>query len=163
MYRLFDCVHWKWLGILYCHSIDFVIRMAKFWIGSGICDVSLTYLVRILRFCYIYNHFLISDCNWTWTQNHLVHKHTLNHLASLKWPNGQFGQKLFVYELSGSGFKSSYSHLNFRFCACLKQRVPWHSGNYRVWIHSETRKWHDKNIHFLMLKISSWYMFFSLK
>ena len=25
-------------------------------------------------------------------------------------------------------------------------RLPWHSGNYRVWIHSETRTWHDKNI-----------------
>ena len=24
--------------------------------------------------------------------------------------------------------------------------VSWHSGNYRVWIHSETRTWHVKNI-----------------
>ena len=24
--------------------------------------------------------------------------------------------------------------------------VPWHSGNYRVLIHSETRTWHDKNM-----------------
>ena len=55
---------------------------------------------------------------------------------------------VFVYELSGSGFKSSCSHLTFRFRACFEQRVPWHSGNYRVWIHSETRTWHDKNIQF---------------
>ena len=27
------------------------------------------------------------------------------------------------------------------------QAVPWHSGSYRVWIHSETRTWHDNNIH----------------
>ena len=28
----------------------------------------------------------LSDNNWTWTQNHLVHKRTLNHLAKLaKW------------------------------------------------------------------------------
>ena len=28
----------------------------------------------------------LGDCNWTWTQNHLVHKQTLNHLAKLaKW------------------------------------------------------------------------------
>ena len=28
----------------------------------------------------------LSDCNWTRTQNHLVHKQTLNHLARLaKW------------------------------------------------------------------------------
>ena len=51
-----------------------------------------------------------------------------------------------VYELSGCGFKSSCSHLNFRFRACFEQGVPWHSGNYRVWIHSKTRRWHDKNI-----------------
>ena len=55
---------------------------------------------------------------------------------------------MFVYELSGSGFESSCSHLNFRFCACFEQGVPWHLGNYRVWIHSETSTWHDKNIQF---------------
>ena len=28
----------------------------------------------------------LSDCNWTWTHNHLVHKRTLNHLSKLaKW------------------------------------------------------------------------------
>ena len=40
--------------------------------------------------------------------------------------------------------RTSCSHLNFRFRACFELRVPWHSGNYRVWIHSETRLWHDK-------------------
>ena len=34
----------------------------------------------------------------------------------------------------------------FRFRACFEQGVPWHSGNYRVWIHPEMRTWHDKNI-----------------
>ena len=58
------------------------------------------------------------------------------------WPNGW----VFVNEVSGSAFESSRSHLNFRSCACFKQGVPWHSGNYRVWIHSETSMWHDKNI-----------------
>ena len=52
--------------------------------------------------------------------------------------------KWFVYELRGSGFGSSCSHLNFKFRACFEQGVPWHSGNYRVWIHSETRTWYDK-------------------
>ena len=55
---------------------------------------------------------------------------------------------MFVYELSGCGFESRCSHLNFRFHACFEQGVPWHSGNYRVWIHSETRTWHDKNIQY---------------
>ena len=58
------------------------------------------------------------------------------------WPNGW----VFFYELSGCGFESSCSHLNFRFCTCFEQGVPWHSGNYRLWIHSETHAWHDKNI-----------------
>ena len=58
------------------------------------------------------------------------------------WPNGW----VFVYELSGSGFESSCSHLNFRLRACIEQGVPWHSCNYRVWIYAETRTWHDKKI-----------------
>ena len=53
---------------------------------------------------------------------------------------------VFVYELSSCGFKSSYSHVNFRFRACFKEGVPWHSGKYRVWIQSETRSRSDKNI-----------------
>ena len=36
------------------------------------------------------------------------------------WPNGS----VFVYELSGCGFESSCSHLNFRFRACFEQGVP---------------------------------------
>ena len=56
------------------------------------------------------------------------------------WPNGW----VFIYEQSGCGFESRCSHLNFRFCACFKQGVLWHSGNYRLWIHSEMRTWHDK-------------------
>ena len=38
------------------------------------------------------------------------------------------------------------SHLNFRYRAYFEQGVPWHSGKYRVWVHSETRTWHDKNM-----------------
>ena len=39
----------------------------------------------------------LSDCNWTRTHNHLVHKRTLNHLAKLA--------------LSGCGFESSCCHV----------------------------------------------------
>ena len=84
-----------------------------------------------------------SDWNWTWTQNHLVHKRTLNHLV--KWLSVS-NDWVFVYKLTGSGFEFSCSHLNFRFCACFEQGVPWHPGNYRVWIHFETHTWHEKNI-----------------
>ena len=27
-----------------------------------------------------------------------------------------------------------------------KKGVPWHSGNYRLWIQCETGMWHDNNI-----------------
>ena len=85
----------------------------------------------------------LSDSNEIRTHNHLVHKRTLNHLAKLaSLVNGW----VFVCELSGCGFECSSSHLNFRFCACFVQGVSWHSGNYRAWIHSETRTWHNKNI-----------------
>ena len=67
-------------------------------------------------------------------------KTQFHHLASLS--NG----RVFVYELSACAFESSCSLLNSRFSACFEQGVPWHSGNYRVWIHSKTRTWHDKNI-----------------
>ena len=58
------------------------------------------------------------------------------------WPNGW----VFLYKLNGCGFESRCSHLNLKYRACFEQGVPWHSGKYRVWIHSQTRTWHDKNI-----------------
>ena len=66
----------------------------------------------------------LSDCNLTRTQNHLVRKRTLNHLVKLESHTQFCSQKShtqfcsqtsdFVYELSGSGFESSCSHLNSR-------------------------------------------------
>ena len=50
---------------------------------------------------------------------------------------------VFVYELSGCWFECCGSHLNFRYRACFEQGVPWHSYNYRVWMRSKTRTWHD--------------------
>ena len=44
---------------------------------------------------------------------------------------------VFVYKLSGCGFESCCSHLNFRYRACCEEGVPWHSGNYRERIHSQ--------------------------
>ena len=79
----------------------------------------------------------ISDRSGTRTHNHLVRKWTLSHLA-----NGW----VFVYELSVCGFESRCSHLNFSYRACFEQEVPCLSGNYRVWIHSKMRTWHDQNI-----------------
>ena len=50
---------------------------------------------------------------------------------------------MFVWELSGCGFESRCCHLNFRYSAYFEQGVLWHSGNYWVQIHSETRTRHD--------------------
>ena len=55
--------------------------------------------------------------------------------------------RIFIYELCCCGFVFSCIHVNFRFQPCFKEGFPWHSSNCRVWIHSETRTWHDKNIH----------------
>ena len=79
----------------------------------------------------------------TYSQMHRTDRYSEH--SSIIWPVWSNGW-LFLYELSGSGFDSSCSHLNFRFRACFKQGVPWHSGNYRVWIHSEMRTWHYKDI-----------------
>ena len=82
---------------------------------------------------------LIFICLLTWV-NYSCHFNEISFIGQT-WPNGW----VFVYKLSGSGFESNCSHLNFRFRAYFEQWVPRHSGNYGVWIYSETRMWHDKN------------------
>ena len=80
---------------------------------------------------------VFNNCNGTRTQNHLVCKQALNYLA--KWLSVRLRTKwLWVWVQLQS--------LKLQILRLLKQRVPWHSGNYRVWIHSQTRTWHDKNI-----------------
>ena len=49
-----------------------------------------------------------------------------------------------LYDCNGT---RTHNHLvRKRTFNCFEQGVPWDSGNYRVWIFSETRTWHDKNI-----------------
>ena len=50
---------------------------------------------------------VLSDCNWTRTQNHLVRKRTLNHLAKLtyqlgKWSIGQSIGQLVYWSIGHS-------------------------------------------------------------
>ena len=75
---------------------------------------------------------------------------------------------VFVYEISGFVFESSCSHLNFRFRAVSSKEFLWHSGNYTVWINSETRTWHDKNIRlrclsFFIILLQNFKQVFKLK
>ena len=58
------------------------------------------------------------------------------------WPNGW----VFVYELSGPGSESRCSHLNFRFRACLEQRVPWHSGKYNKYNKNDIGLYRDDGL-----------------
>ena len=75
----------------------------------------------------------IRDMTRTYREMHRTDDYSeYSSIISPVWPNAW----VFVYKLSGSGFESSCSHLNLRFRACFKQRVPRHSGNYRVWIDS---------------------------
>ena len=137
-------------------SINVLMGISKlqstksYWsVAAGLRNPLIQEAVIRAFFIEILRNIHFTDCNWTRTQNHLVRKRTLNHLMNTQqtlnrpvWPNGW----VFVYELNGSGFESSCSHLIFRFRACFEQGILWHSGNYRVWIHSETSTWQDKNI-----------------
>ena len=81
--------------------------------------------------------------------------------SSIIWPVWINGW-VFVYELSGCGFESSCSHLNFKFRVCFEQGVSWHWGNYSVWIHSETRTWTYRH-YFIMflLFLYNWFILFN--
>ena len=83
------------------------------------------------------------DMNKTYNQMHRTDKYW-QHSSMIwpVWPNGW----VFVYELSGCGNEPRCNHLIFKCGACFEQGVPWHLGNCRVWIHSQTRPWRDKNI-----------------
>ena len=85
----------------------------------------------------------VRDMIRTCSQMHYTDKYSQH--SSIIWPVWLNGW-VFVYKLNGCGFRSRCSHLNFTFRTCLEQGFPWHSDNYRVWIHSEIRMWHDKNI-----------------
>ena len=85
----------------------------------------------------------VRDMTRTCSQMHRTDKYSQH--SSTIWPLWLNGW-VFVFELSGCGVKSSCSHLNFKFRACFEQGVSWHSDYYRVWINSETRTWHNKNI-----------------
>ena len=77
--------------------------------------------------------------------SHIYRSDRYSQRSPIIWPV-LLNDLVFVYELKGCGFEFSCSHLKFRIDACFEEGLRWHSGIYRVWIHSETRIWHDKNI-----------------
>ena len=86
---------------------------------------------------------LVRDMIKTYIQMHRTDKYSQH--SSMIWPVWPHGW-VFFYEVSGCWVESRCSHLIFRYVTCFEQLDPWHSGNCRVWIHSQTRTWHDKNI-----------------
>ena len=111
------------------------------------CDVSLhvhvhlTYVLVTIECGFTLKD--IRDGTRTYSQMHRTDKYLEQ--SSIIWPAWLSGW-VFIYELNSCRFESSCIHLNFRFRGCLKQGIPWHSGNCRVWIRSETGTWRDKNI-----------------
>ena len=99
----------------------------------------------------------VPDMIRTYSQIHSTDKYS--QYSSIIWPVW-LNSWAFVYNLSGCGFESRCSHLNFRFRASFEKGVPWHSGNYIVWIHSETCTWHEKNIQLPYLLFISWNIYF---
>ena len=108
-------------------------------------QVTLKHLAKLTkRLSCVVKH--VRDMTRTYSRIQYTDKYSQH--SSIFWPVWLNGW-VFVYELSGCGFESSCSHLNTRSRTCFEQGVPWHSGNCRVWIHSEMRTWHDKNIQWL--------------
>ena len=74
----------------------------------------------------------LNDSNDIRTHNHLVRRRV--------WLNGW----VFVYEqLSGCGFESCCCHLTLDMVPASSKEFLDIQANYRVWIHSETRTWHN--------------------
>ena len=81
-----------------------------------------------------------SECNGIRTHNHESRKRALIHLDKL----ASLGERWSVpLETKCLWVRIPFSPLNFRYCACFKKGVPWHSANCKVKIHAKTRTWHD--------------------
>ena len=74
-----------------------------------------------------YGFTLKGVCDMTSTYSQMHRTDNYSEHSSIIWPVW-LNSWVLVHELSGSGFKSSCRHLNFRFCACFEQGVPWLSG-----------------------------------
>ena len=126
------------LKLWHCQIIWYLFANFKIIILCSVCSIRFVKYVLSTKIWFVKTSTRILKYeSWVIKSNsdHVIHKWPL-------WLNGW----VFIYELSGCEFQSCCSHLNFRFRTCLEQGVPWHSGNYRIWIHSGTCRRHDKNI-----------------
>ena len=131
----------------------------------------------------------LSDSDGSRTHNDLVRKQAINHLAKpAKWLIPVLStvhltvcsyNVIYVFQSQSTLYSclnikkhlvwnrcdiwnsnaSCCSNLNSRYHTCFEQRAPCHSGNYRVWIHSETlTSWCGKNIQLNILCLELCYL-----
>ena len=68
------------------------------------------------------------------TYKQMLHANKYSQHSSIIWPVWLSGW-VFVYKQGNCGIQSHCSHLIFKYGAFFKQKVPWHSGIYKTWIH----------------------------
>ena len=134
--ELLDSLQNRYVGLLLVlHFTASLEPLAHWWNASSLSLFS-RYYFRRYSFKLAQ---LISLCYSWWRSTRYCDR-----LHDFFWPPRLNGW-VFDYRLKVCWFKSCCSHLVFWYCACFKQGVPWHSGNYTVWIHYEMHTWH-KNI-----------------
>ena len=96
------------------------------WLGTYdhlICEGTLNHLAKLAKWLSCVLSTQSNDTVRIYSQMHHIGKYSQH--SSIIWPVWLNGWA-FPYHLSSCGFESHCSHLNFRCCTCLEQRVPWH-------------------------------------
>ena len=88
---------------------------------------------------YIYFIFFRDICCGVFYFILLINLFLQKQTSSAKWLSVRLWTKWLWVRVQLQSLKDQIS-------ACFGHRVRWHSGDYRVWIHSETLRWHDQNI-----------------
>ena len=123
----------------------FSLLSIKIWYSASYGSLAYKYILSVSG--------CLSDCNWNRTHNLSVRKRTLNHLAKLA-KSLSCVVSSYLYGTSDCMFLSCHVRIS-------EWRVPWHLGKHRVWIHSEMRTWHDKNLQSecLLIKFNNAFVF----
>ena len=126
--KLFEIGKTARIKILIWHMVgEMVKKRARFCLSF---NYPALHMLQWVKWKNLQNRNQKCDCNWTLTQNHLVRKRTLNHLAKVnKWLSSVLSTYLYV----------AFDSISL---SCHVHVFPYHV----TWIHSETRTWHDKEI-----------------
>ena len=137
-YLLVWCMYGgRWLYVIIMSRASFRVNL-----HAVVCRNVKKHLAQSRRYIWI-----LSDSDVTRTHNHLVRKRTLNHLAKLaKWLSCVVST--FLYGAFDCMLLSQLDHLAGLADGglTLSKEFLDIQANYRVWIHSETRTWHDNKV-----------------